>query len=87
MRPLRPLRLARSIGLMWPTRPMWTNANKANAKETNASEADEANEANANLADAKETDANKTIPVGCSSTMPVPLPCTPSQNILQSLQK
>ncbi len=63
------------------------NAKEANSNETNFSKADEANMANPNLADAKEANANKTIPDGCSSMTPWPLPYTPSQNILQLLQK
>jgi hypothetical protein len=66
---------------------MWTNANEGNANKTNASKANESNEANANLADVKEANANKTIPDGCSSMMPLPLPCTLSQNFLQLSQK
>jgi hypothetical protein len=66
---------------------MWTNANKVNANETDASEANKANDADANLANSKEVDANETIPDRCSSTMPSPLPFTPSQNILQLLQR
>jgi hypothetical protein len=46
---------------MWPTRPLWNNANKVNDNKTDASKANEANKANANLADAKEANANKTI--------------------------